>query len=72
MTDPEQLEEGSEWTLPPPEQGQTVLVNGNGERIYHMPSQQTYSVTCINPATGERWFCSEVEAEAAGWRKALQ
>ena len=47
-------------------------INAKGERIYHMPGQQAYSVTRINPAKGECWFCSEAEASAAGWRKALQ
>jgi endonuclease YncB( thermonuclease family) len=47
-------------------------INAKGERIYHMPGQQAYSVTRVNPAAGERWFCSEAGAEAAGWRKALR
>ncbi len=47
-------------------------INRKGERIYHMPGQQAYGVTRINPAKDERWFCSEAEAEAAGWRKALR
>ena len=40
------------------------------ERIYHVPGQEYYAVTKISPQHGERWFCSEVEAQAAGWRKA--
>ncbi|WP_456299102.1 sunset domain-containing protein [Marivita geojedonensis] len=24
----------------------------------------------MSPTKGERWFCSEAEARAAGWRKA--
>ncbi len=47
-------------------------INRKGERIFHMPGQHAYAVTRINPATGERWFCSEAEALAAGWRKALR
>ena len=41
-----------------------------GERIYHVPGQKYYSETRISPTKGERWFCSEDEARAAGWRKA--
>ena len=41
----------------------------SGERIYHMPGQKYYSETRINTRSGERWFCSEDEARAAGWRK---
>ncbi|CAN7193325.1 succinoglycan biosynthesis protein exoi [Pararhizobium sp. LjRoot255] len=41
-----------------------------GERIFHVPGQEYYSATNISPQYGERWFCSEAEAWAAGWRKA--
>ncbi|MGO8065817.1 succinoglycan biosynthesis protein exoi [Rhizobium leguminosarum] len=40
-----------------------------GERIFHVPGQKYYSQTKISPQSGERWFCSEFEAWAAGWRK---
>lgn len=40
-----------------------------GERIYHMPGQEYYWQTRINLLKGERWFCSEAAARAAGWRK---
>jgi hypothetical protein len=43
-----------------------------GERIFHVPGQEFYSETVINADKGERWFCSEDEARAAGWRKARQ
>jgi len=39
-----------------------------GARIYHRPGQPNYVATRIDPARGERWFCSVAEAEAAGWR----
>jgi hypothetical protein len=41
----------------------------NGERIYHVPGQKYYVETKIEARRGERWFCSEAEARAAGWRK---
>ena len=41
-----------------------------GERIYHVPGQEYYTQTKIDPQYGERWFCSEAEARAAGWRRA--
>ena len=47
-------------------------INAKGVRIYHMPGQQAYDDTRSNLANGEQWFCSEVEAQAAGWRKALR
>ena len=37
-------------------------------RIYHTPWSRSYSRTRINTAKGERWFCDEGEALAAGWR----
>ncbi len=37
-------------------------------RIYHMPGQRDYDRTGIDEARGERWFCTEAEARAAGWR----
>jgi endonuclease YncB( thermonuclease family) len=47
-------------------------VNRRGERIYHLPGQLNYSHTSMNKGLGERWFCTEAEAEAAGWRKAIR
>ena len=41
-------------------------------QIYHLPGQKFYDDTRISPARGERWFCSEAEATAAGWRRAMQ
>lgn len=50
------------------------LIKGNitrsGERIYHRPGQKHYTRTRISPSRGERWFCSEHEAQKAGWRAA--
>lgn len=44
-------------------------ISGSGQ-IYHLPGQEHYGVTKISPGRGERWFCSEAEAQAAGWRRA--
>jgi hypothetical protein len=45
-------------------------ISASGERIYHLPGQQYYSRTLVSVTKGERWFCSEVEAREAGWRRA--
>lgn len=49
------------------------VIKGNisrtGERIYHVPGQRDYDKTIITESKGERWFCTEAEAVAAGWRK---
>lgn len=44
-------------------------ISADGEKIYHMPGQRYYDKTQIDATKGERWFCSESEARAAGWRK---
>lgn len=49
------------------------LIKGNisdNGRIYHRPGQEYYDATRIDTRRGERWFCSEAEARAAGWRAA--
>jgi endonuclease YncB( thermonuclease family) len=43
-------------------------INRAGIRIYHTPYSRTYDATRVDPTRGERWFCSESEALAAGWR----
>jgi endonuclease YncB( thermonuclease family) len=43
---------------------------GSGERIYHTPWSAVYDRTKIDESKGERWFCDEAEAIAAGWRPA--
>ena len=65
-------------TSPPTEHNsgtEGCVIKGNisrrsGERIYHVPGQEHYAATRISPGKGERWFCSEAEARAAGWRRA--
>ncbi len=42
----------------------------SGERIYHLPGGPWYDRTKVSESKGERWFCSEQEARAAGWRRA--
>ena len=52
--------------------GRPCLIKGNissNGRIYHVPGGQYYDRTGINESSGERWFCSEAEARAAGWRR---
>lgn len=51
------------------------IIKGNisintGDKLYHLPRMEDYESTVIDPANGERWFCTESEAIANGWRKA--
>ncbi|WP_372422854.1 thermonuclease family protein [Salinarimonas chemoclinalis] len=61
--------------------GSTVLVGPNGctikgnisrsgRRLYHTPASPSFAETRIDEASGERWFCSEAEARAAGFAPA--
>lgn len=44
-------------------------INSKGDRIYHVQGvSNNYARTRINEQRGEKWFCSEAEAKAAGWR----
>ncbi len=43
-------------------------INGKGERIHHVPGGKWYDQTRIDRPKRERWFCSDAEAQAAGWR----
>ncbi|WP_217594030.1 phospholipase D family protein [Cohnella sp. GbtcB17] len=40
-------------------------INAKGDKLYHVPGGKSYERT-----KPEQWFCSEAEAEAAGFRKA--
>ena len=44
-------------------------IGRNGNRVYHVPGGQYYDRTRIDTSRGERWFCSESAARAAGWRR---
>ncbi|NEO41155.1 MAG: cold shock domain-containing protein [Moorea sp. SIOASIH] len=51
------------------------MIKGNisvttGKKLYHLPAMEDYESTVIDPVRGERWFCTESEAIANGWRKA--
>jgi hypothetical protein len=43
------------------------LTTHNGEKIYHVPGGQFYDVT-----DAEEWFCTEEEAEDAGYRESYR
>mgnify|MGYP005839445763 CR=1 FL=1 len=47
-------------------------ISSSGEKIYHVPGGAFYDKTVIDEGKGERWFCTEAEAVAAGWRKSLR
>lgn len=58
-------------TTAPSSQG--CVIKGNVSRkghIYHLPWSPWYGKVTIDERRGERWFCSEADAIAAGWRPA--
>lgn len=53
--------------------GCTIKANisiNTGNKVYHLPGMEDYESTVIDRGRGERWFCTESEAIANGWRKA--
>lgn len=44
-------------------------IDAIGRRFYYLPGTKWYNIIAINTEAGERWFCYENDAMAAGWRK---
>lgn len=47
-------------------------ISGKGERIYHVPGGRYYNSVKIESFKGERFFCSESDAEKEGFRKSRE
>ncbi len=47
-----------------------ISQQGQQGQLYHLPDCPSYDSVVINETQGEKWFCSEDEAQAAGWEKA--
>ncbi|WP_029032191.1 thermonuclease family protein [Salinarimonas rosea] len=45
-------------------------VGRSGRRLYHTPASPSFAETRIDETRGERWFCSEAQARAAGFAPA--
>lgn len=61
----------SRWKIARQKSPEGCPIKGNisrNGRIYHAPWSEWYDRTRIDTSRGERWFCSEAEAMAAGWR----
>ncbi|MFM1815135.1 MAG: hypothetical protein RLZ98_1830 [Pseudomonadota bacterium] len=58
------------WHVAEAEAPKGCAIKGNISRnghFYHLPWSPFYGRVKISPERGERWFCSEAEALAAGW-----
>lgn len=42
----------------------------SSEKIYHVPGSHSFDETVINSGYGEKMFCTEQDAQEAGFRKA--
>jgi hypothetical protein len=54
----------------------TCTIKGNlnsatEEKIYHMKGCNSYSVVKVQLFQGDRWFCTEKQAQSAGFMKAV-
>lgn len=45
------------------------IIESGGARRYYGPLDPDYGAKTVRPEKGERWFCSEEQARAAGWRR---
>ena len=74
VTDPAWTYRERQWAGAQTEAPEGCAIKGNISdkgQIYHMPWSPWYKRVKVDPMRGERWFCSEADAEAAGWRPAL-
>ncbi|MFT3732193.1 MAG: thermonuclease family protein [Hyphomicrobium sp.] len=63
----------NEWQVAETSAPSGCAIKGNVSsrgRIYHMPWDPWYDSVSMAAGRGKRWFCSEQEAIAAGWRAA--
>lgn len=73
-TQPSTVSSSSQKQTPSVPTSDQCLIKGNiststKEKIYHMPGGAYYNSTVIDEGRGERWFCKEADAQAAGWRR---
>ncbi len=44
-------------------------ISKQGDRVYYVPTDEKYDQKTVSAERGERMFCSDDEAELAGWRR---
>ena len=45
------------------------VITADGERVYYVPTDPDYKQLAIDPARGERLFCSDEAARLGGWAR---
>ena len=66
----EQSRSGCEQGCTEPRPGCMIKgnISGAGNKFYLMPGTERYPLAIIEPELGERWFCTEQDALAAGFQ----
>ena len=64
------------WQTCAPDPKKGCQIKGNidrsDKRWYHLPSFRHYEATKVNLEHGDRWFCTEGDAQAAGFQRARE
>lgn len=64
------------WQACAPDPQKGCLIKGNQDELdkrwYHLPDFRHYPVTKINLSHGDQWFCTEKEAQKAGFKRARE
>lgn len=64
------------WGSCAPDPGSGCQIKGNLDRLdqrwYHLPSFRHYEATEVNLKHGDRWFCTEEQAQSAGFKRARE
>lgn len=64
------------WQTCAPNAKEGCQIKGNVDRLdkrwYHLPSFRHYEQVIVNLEHGDRWFCTEEDAQAAGFERARE
>lgn len=64
------------WQACAPDPKNGCQIKGNLDRLdkrwYHLPGFRHYDQVVVNLKSGDRWFCSEKQAQAAGFEQARE
>jgi hypothetical protein len=58
--------------IPPPGCAIKGNISDMGNKFFHVPGGYYYDGVIVDPAKGERWFCTEDEATSNGWKKSFR
>jgi hypothetical protein len=75
LTEEQKKKASKQWQANVEPESEDCIIKGNISQheagmIYMVPGCDNYNSTKIDPKRGEKYFCTEAEAEKAGFRKA--